>query len=787
MRSTLDIARSAWTDCVRGDMATCLNHLRSLPALSTIVVDEWRAVEPVLDSLVALLPQRLGAACGLACEAACLELLEKLCAEGALRVPERNAALMAALVHGLGHPLQVDELPAGLVEHARDHARRTDDPDLAPVFHEIYVANSLASCLTALTPPRQPGLPGNLALRVLCTTARARCGLYGDSDSGVWLEQGLGLMRSDAPAAFDQSDAEPRAVTHMHFVALDTMYRLAVLDRDEAALTRSVEGILAIAQQAAQRSLPEEAWCVLGSAARRAGEFPPNASVRPAHRIVEALLQLEQCEHPGVAELQDLMHVAPPLVDHPRLNAQAQRCWDTIRAALGSLAQDMPAASRWRAARTVVSGGITDLPLHSTMDEVRWTDPEQWTRAMLPLFYAHPFEWRDLDSTSTSPATYAKVKAVATCGSRSAWVVNPPEALAPDRFSDDLDLALWRWPEYRGIWHVGPENITGVPVWDMDQLGPAGLFPVVRFFNDRTRRKGADNGQASSNTAAHVDVETVVHLASSKLSAVYEIVREHGRLGVLQDELVCTVGSLCQIPWELNSGKDVRTAHVCLDPTSDGLSAVRIPDIRVTDHSRIGLIGDSSDLGEANTEVDSIVRLFGARAESFPRVDPASFQEAGRRCRILHVAAHGIQAWQDPRTNTIQFAHSTLVARDLACLDLRNVDLVVLNACDAAAPGPSGLAGEASIAGALIAAGTKAVIGALWSVEGSCAATFATTLYTRLASGTPLLHAFHEARGELRSYATALVGENSAFLSDAYRLVLRGRGVANPPTPPFCS
>lgn len=299
----------------------------------------------------------------------------------------------------------------------------------------------------------------------------------------------------------------------------------------------------------------------------------------------------------------------------------------------------------------------------------------------------------------------------------------------------------------------------------------------MRVFNEMTRQSGG------GERTVGIDVETVVRIASAKLRAVYEIVRGHSGLSVSQDDLVCTVGALCQIPWELNADKDMRVAHVCLDPTSVGLAAVEIPDIRLGERSRVGLIGDTSDLHAARSEINTIVSLFGSRTESFPRADLTSFQEAARRCQVLHIAAHGTQSWQDPRDNAVVFAHDTVKACDLARLDLGHVDLIVINACDAAAPGPFALAGEASIAGALMAAGAKAVIAALWSVEGSCAAVFASALYVWLAAGLPLLRAFQEARAELRSYATTLVGDDCDFLTDAYRMVIRGRGIADPPAP----
>lgn len=764
---------SALASCIRGNVVDCLQLLHRALPLDAVAQDYDLHLNLLLDSLTAILPQRLMAACGVASESHCLSLLDRLSGNGLIRADgilhDGYAGLSIALLHGLGTPLRATELNANLIEFARDSVRATDDPDLYPIFNDTFVGDSLAALATTLAPTARDRFPGNATARLLSTTARARWGTYGETDRGIWLEKGLVEYANwVAPTTSSDAATDWRAVIHLSFYALDTSYLVAELDRDAVQALAALQKILELARIAGTNGFAEESFFLHGRVAFRSGQFTPDSPIEPVSRIVEALGSVEACELPNVAFLSDLVHVAAPTSTDKRLMGPAQHCWDAIRQSYSALAQEMPAASRWRSATRIVRQ-LEGIPLLSlAFDRNRWYTPEFWSRALLPMFYSHPYDWRDISPTAEKKFD---LRAIATCGGTGAWAVNSPNPLLQVVFAENLASELWRLPSPMGIWMVGLDNIRDEMTRSVNDLGEAGLYPIVRTFNRATRNR-------FDPAFADFAVEELVDVASARLDNIHKLIGSHDDLAVAEGELVASIGALYQVPWEISANREAITAHICLDPRSTGTSVVSVP-MASLEGSRVAIVGDSDDLSQSGDEVVGIVRAYGSRVQFVNQVSLSAIEAAAATCPVLHLAAHGVQAWQDPRESALVFAHGTLAAEDLARLDLTNVDLVVVNACDAAAPGEAGTVGDGSIAGALIAAGAKAVIAALWSAHESCCARFATDLYSGLATGMSLIESFCEARTLLRAYAETLVSGRSSFLADPYRLLLRGRGSAD--------
>ncbi|MFJ5725788.1 CHAT domain-containing protein [Streptomyces sp. NPDC093149] len=701
----------------------------------------------------------------MATESQCLDLLNGRIGKGLTEGVAEFGALGVALMHGLRPPLSVEELEVGLVQYARSRARAIGDPGLHPVFLDTFGSESLASFVTVFAPPAVGGKPGNLVARLLCATARGRCGGYSAGEAEVWLRQGLDIIGSEGQAA--ERGADRRAVMHMHIAGLDTLHRLAVRRRDQRMSMGAITEMVRLARQAVGAGMYEEAWHLVLRSAAWAAELDPSSLSWPDW-LVTALLELESHEHLQTVFLSDLLSLAAAPKQDPRLAGVVQNCWATIRSTLASLATTMPAASRWRetAAR---SADLDDLLTFSLLDPARWTDPQKWVQALLPLFFAHPYEWRELKTQG--PAVSAGLKAVAS-GATGAWVVNLTDSPASTtaRFSADLHQALWRQPQtFASI--VGPDGIRDALFVNEGQLDAAGFFPIVRAFNDVTRRR--------RNAEAFANITTVINAASAKLDAAQQLVRELPCLEVREDEMICCVGTLFQIPWELSvdAVASGTTARVCLDPRSTGLSRVEMHDVRISEASRVAIVDSGANLDHSRREVESIAAALGLQVESVNVGDLTTLQQAAQRYKVLHVIGHGTQSWRDPRENAIHLGRTPITAHNLARLDFTHVDLVVINACDAAAPGPWAKTGEATIAGALIAAGAKAVVAALWSVEDSCAAAFASGFYRSLVTGSSLPTAFHHAHEELRDHARSVITGPNSLLTQPYRLLIRGRGV----------
>jgi CHAT domain len=332
-------------------------------------------------------------------------------------------------------------------------------------------------------------------------------------------------------------------------------------------------------------------------------------------------------------------------------------------------------------------------------------------------------------------------------------------------------------PASKGIWMVGPDGIRDEDFGDdPEAISTAGLYPTIRAHSAAIRRAAAEE-EIDLDAIDRVN-EAFTRELSRKIDSTHEMIAAT-ELSVASDDLVCSIGSLSQFPWEKSVDRVSTRAHICLEPASVDLARVLIDD-PVLDQANVAIIGDDPDLTMAAEEIEALRAAYGARSKVITGTTAAAIEGAAAVTGILHITAHGIQEWRDPRENLPQFTEHQMTAKEVAELNLARVNLVVVNSCNAGALGINMNAGDATLAGAFIAAGAKAVIAALWEVEGSCAATFSAQLYTSLAAGMRVTDAFDQATQALRCLASSMTDGSSAFYSDPFRLTLRARGVPPP-------
>jgi CHAT domain-containing protein len=101
-----------------------------------------------------------------------------------------------------------------------------------------------------------------------------------------------------------------------------------------------------------------------------------------------------------------------------------------------------------------------------------------------------------------------------------------------------------------------------------------------------------------------------------------------------------------------------------------------------------------------------------------------ALREALSRSRLVHYAGHAVFDDERPEHSYLLLAPApggakgdVLRADEIARMDLRNVALVILSACQTVRTGPGRAAGFSGLAGAFLAAGAGGAVGSLWEVD----------------------------------------------------------------------
>ena len=151
------------------------------------------------------------------------------------------------------------------------------------------------------------------------------------------------------------------------------------------------------------------------------------------------------------------------------------------------------------------------------------------------------------------------------------------------------------------------------------------------------------------------------------------------------------------------------------------------------------------DLPGADREVAQLVNVFKGASTSYVGAEATKtrFKEEAPRARVLHVAAHAEADLIDPLHSRILLANENqrqnfLEANEVLALDLSQVSLVTLSACESAlgriASGDEVLGFPRSF----LSAGADAMIASLWPVADDATALLMNTVYEQLRGGADL-------------------------------------------------
>lgn len=188
---------------------------------------------------------------------------------------------------------------------------------------------------------------------------------------------------------------------------------------------------------------------------------------------------------------------------------------------------------------------------------------------------------------------------------------------------------------------------------------------------------------------------------------------------------------------------------------------------------------EARQVGALFVAADSVVLVNADATEAAVKAQPlASF-------RVVHFAAHGIVSTKDPARSAVLLKPSgqddgLLQAREV--LNLRfSAALVTLSACDTSAGAQLGQDGVASLVRPFLAAGARAVVANLWSVDDTFSAALMKQFYGHLTKGKDIGEALRLAKlamlDQFGPAATPQLWSGVLAYGDAaQRIVDRGTG-----------
>jgi CHAT domain-containing protein len=156
----------------------------------------------------------------------------------------------------------------------------------------------------------------------------------------------------------------------------------------------------------------------------------------------------------------------------------------------------------------------------------------------------------------------------------------------------------------------------------------------------------------------------------------------------------------------------------------------------------------------APDEAKSVAALYGMTATVNEAATKPALLEALQTSKRIHIATHGGHEVAAPVFQCIYMAdgpgYAPVHAYEFLNLDLRNVDLLTLSACETALGRFDSGDNLRGLPASFLLRGVKTIVGTLWEVETNAAAFFFTTLHRELRGGSNKLAAFGEAQRQTR-------------------------------------
>ncbi|MGK3984881.1 CHAT domain-containing protein [Sorangium sp. So ce136] len=289
---------------------------------------------------------------------------------------------------------------------------------------------------------------------------------------------------------------------------------------------------------------------------------------------------------------------------------------------------------------------------------------------------------------------------------------------------------------------------------------------VFRIYHEDLASKHEASASAAMDRLEAIGQELTSALLTADVAALYRAARD--RLGAgegLRLRLRMSQDELLALPWELLRDPDKGTflANSPLTAIVRHPLARVAPPVNGPDQAPLRVVAfGAAPAGHQPIDVEAERRMLAEMFDNLSdpaRVDfvwtPGQTAEClrsalhGRRCHILHLAAHGVVDGRgrgalvvaDERGRARALGASQIASLYEAHPELR---LVVLNACHGAEPGHS-----RSVASMLLGVGVSAVIAMQGAIRDSAAREFSQTLYERLITGAPIAAAVAAARHAL--------------------------------------
>lgn len=290
--------------------------------------------------------------------------------------------------------------------------------------------------------------------------------------------------------------------------------------------------------------------------------------------------------------------------------------------------------------------------------------------------------------------------------------------------------------------------------------------PVVFAINNRTiikRDVPASYKEVSSSVDDFLDFASLSEMPSSTLEQWYswlispiEVDLEASNLGIVGD------GALQHIPFAAIL-KD-RKSFLSEKFNFFYLARLEMFSIlggdRGKDRKRLLVVAPGGVAGlpfleDSSKEVSSIEKLYKIKRLTGPDATKINFLTMADRYQIVHVIAHAECNEHAPRLSYMVMAPDahkavSLWVDEVAKLKLKNVDLVVLSACETKVCGEYSADSISTLNDAFVAAGVPTVIASLWRVNDKATSLFMSAFYKHLKRMSKAA-ALAEAQKEIRS------------------------------------
>lgn len=154
----------------------------------------------------------------------------------------------------------------------------------------------------------------------------------------------------------------------------------------------------------------------------------------------------------------------------------------------------------------------------------------------------------------------------------------------------------------------------------------------------------------------------------------------------------------------------------------------------------------------AEREVHALSRQFpGARLFFQDKANKTNFSANAPQSRLVHIAAHATADTLDPLHSKVLLADENgkpnyLEARDVIGMDLGNVAMIALSACESGLGRVENGDEVLGFTRSFLSAGTSTLLASLWPVSDAATETLMTTLYTDLAGGEQVQDAMRDAQ-----------------------------------------